>query len=224
MPLSINSSAMEEDRSVAAEIARALALRIVSGEIGPNDRLRQDHVANEFGVSHVPVREAFRRLEAQGLVINEPRRGVKVAALDPAQVLEVAAMRAALEALALKHAMPNMTVADLATARELALDMACDDDIAALEATNRRFHETLIRPCAMPRLLASIADLHQASARHLFYTLRQLDYKPHSDEGHVAILDAILENHADDACALLTEHILAAGRALAVALVDGTPT
>lgn len=62
----------------AAQIAQTLAERIVSGQLEPGARLRQDHVAEEFGTSHVPVREAFRRLEAQGLAVSEPRRGVRV--------------------------------------------------------------------------------------------------------------------------------------------------
>ncbi|MEQ9246610.1 MAG: GntR family transcriptional regulator, partial [Nitratireductor sp.] len=87
----------EHRETKAAQIARALADRIISGTLEPGARLRQDHVAEEFGASHVPVREAFRLLEAQGLAKNEPRRGVRVAAFDLNQVREVAEMRAALE-------------------------------------------------------------------------------------------------------------------------------
>src|SRR5438270_404379 len=65
-----------DDRSIATEIARDLGRRIVTGVIAPGEWLRQDHVAEEFRASHVPVREAFRRLEAQGLVQSEPRRGI----------------------------------------------------------------------------------------------------------------------------------------------------
>ena len=68
----------EDDGTLAGRIARTLADRIVAGTIAPGTRLRQDHVAAEFRASHVPVREAFRRLEAQGLVDNEPRRGARV--------------------------------------------------------------------------------------------------------------------------------------------------
>ena len=90
--------------TVAARISRILAERIVAGQLAPGTRLRQDHIAGEFGASHVPVREAFRRLEAQGLAVSEPRKGVRVAGFDLSEVKEVAAMRAALEELALRHA------------------------------------------------------------------------------------------------------------------------
>lgn len=204
-----------DDRSVAGQIARALAARIVSGELPPGERLRQDHVAAEFGASHVPVREAFQRLEAQGLVVLEPRRGVRVAALDPAAVLEVAEMRAALEALALRHAISRI---DLAAARRAVDDEAKAESVAGLEEANRRFHQALTTPCTMPRLLAGIADLHQASARHLFATWRRLDWRSRSGEEHRAIVAAVEAGQPDAACSLLTEHIVAAGRALAQAL------
>ena len=87
--------------TISTRISKTLADRIISGAIEAGARLRQDHVAEEFGASHVPVREAFRLLESQGLVVSEPRRGVRVAGFTLEEVREVAEMRAALEALAL---------------------------------------------------------------------------------------------------------------------------
>jgi len=94
---SLAAQAIEMHQPVAGRIAAALAERIVSGALSPGCRLMQDHVAEEFQASHVPVREAFRKLEAQGLVISKPRCGVRVSQLDPGMVLEVTEMRAALE-------------------------------------------------------------------------------------------------------------------------------
>ena len=124
----------DEDRSVTAEIARVLAGRIVSGVLAPGVRLRQDHVAAEFGASHVPVREAFQRLDALGLVVTEPRRGVRVAPMDAADVLEVSEMRAELEGLALRHAAARLTAEDFRAARAVGGD---------LEAANQAFHRIL---------------------------------------------------------------------------------
>ena len=73
-------SAGEDARPLASGIAEAIARRIVTGVLEPGSALRQEHIAAEFGTSHVPVREAFRQLEAEGLVILLPRRGVRVAA------------------------------------------------------------------------------------------------------------------------------------------------
>jgi len=71
-----------------------------------------------FKASHVPVREAFRKLEAKGFVISKPRCGVRVSQLDPGMVLEVTEMRAALEGLALHHALPRLDRSDLDAAHQ----------------------------------------------------------------------------------------------------------
>lgn len=190
----------------AARISRILAERIIAGEIEPGVRLRQDHVAEEFGASHVPVREAFRRLEAQGLAVSTPRRGVRVAAFDLAEVKEVAQMRAALEVLALRHAAPNLTAADLDAADEAA--RACDTsgDVRAFEEANRRFHRLIVTPCGMGRLLATIDDLHAASARFLFAAWRS-NWEARTDHDHRAILAALRKNEVDGACAILARHV-----------------
>jgi DNA-binding GntR family transcriptional regulator len=205
----------EEDRTVAGQIAKALAERIVSGAIAPGTRLRQDHVAVEFRASHVPVREAFRRLEVHGLVQSEPRRGVRVPPLDPAAVIEVTEMRAAMEGLALRHAFERIGPPDLATAHAAIAAGDASADIHALETANRSFHRALTAPCRMPRLMAAIDDLHRASARILFATWRELDWQPRSDEEHRTCLDAVERGHQARAVRLLETHIREAGHALA---------
>jgi DNA-binding GntR family transcriptional regulator len=196
------------------DIAEALAERIVSGELSPGSRLMQDHVAEEFATSHIPVREAFRKLEAQGLIISKPRCGVRVSPLDPAMIREVTAMRAALEGLALRHALPRLGPADLDDARAALKEGEASDEIAVWEAANRRFHLAITAPCAMPRLMAAIGDLHQSSARFLFATWAHLDWQPRSDAEHWAILDAIERGDRKSARKRLEAHVREAGRAL----------
>ena len=212
--LSLTTQAIEMDQSVAGRIAAALAERIVSGALSPGSRLMQDHVAEEFRASHVPVREAFRKLEAQGLVINKPRCGVRVSPLDPGMVREVTEMRAALEGLALHHALPRLGVADLDAARQALVEGEAGDQIAVWEAANRRFHLAITAPCGMSRLMASIGDLHRSDARFLFATWKQLDWQPRSDTEHWAILDAVERGDGERACELLESHVREAGRAL----------
>lgn len=206
---------IEMDPSLAARIATTLAARIVSGKLSPGSRLMQDHVAAEFRASHVPVREAFRTLEAQGLVINKPRCGVRVSPLDRNMVLEVTEMRAALEGLALHHALPRLAKADVDAAQRALADCGAGDKIAAWEAANRRFHLAITAPCGMPRLMAAIGDLHRSDARFLFATWKQLDWQPRSDTEHRSILDAIDRGDGARARKLLESHVREAGRALA---------
>jgi DNA-binding GntR family transcriptional regulator len=211
---SLFSQPIEIDHSVAGRIAAALAERIVSGVLAPGSRVMQDHVAEEFQASHVPVREAFRKLEAQGLVTAKPRCGVRVSQLDPGMVLEVTEMRATLEGLALHHALPRLGRADLDAAHEALVQGETSDQLTVWEAANRRFHLTITAPCGMSRLMASIGDLHRSDARFLFATWKQLDWQPRSDTEHWAILDAIGRGDGDRARALLESHVREAGRAL----------
>lgn len=201
--------------SVADRIASALTRRIVAGELAPGAPVRQDHVATEFSASHVPVREAFRKLEAQGLLVSEPRRGVRVAPLHRDALIEVTAMRAALETLALRRAGPHIGGADLATARRALAAGEASSDIAVLERANQQFHRAIVAPCGMPRLIGAIDDLHRASARFLFATWKELDWRPRSNEEHRAILARIEAGDIGAAALALERHILDAGDALA---------
>lgn len=192
--------------TIVSVISQALAERIVSGVIEPGAKLRQEHVAEEFGASHVPVREAFRRLESQGLVTSEPRRGVRVAGFSLDEVKEVAEMRAALEVLALRHSAPHLTksILDAAEAATRAGDKA--GDVQAWEEANRAFHRIILAPCGMPRLLRAIDDLNMASARFLFSGWRA-EWEAPTDRDHRAITEALRANDIERAAAVLARHI-----------------
>ncbi|WP_332688053.1 GntR family transcriptional regulator [Devosia sp.] len=195
-----------KDDTIAVRISKVLAERIIAGTLEPGARLRQDHIAEEFGASHVPVREAFRLLEAQGLAISEPRRGVRVAAFDLAQVKEVAEMRAALEVLALRHAAPHLTSAILDEAESANRAAEKSRDVRSWEEANRAFHRTILAPCGMPRLLATIDDLHAASARFLFAAWRT-EWEARTDQDHLAILAALRQGQTEIAMATLGRHV-----------------
>jgi DNA-binding GntR family transcriptional regulator len=201
----------QKNDTIAAQISKILSQRIIAGELEPGAKLRQDHIADEFGTSHVPVREAFRRLEAQGLAVSEPRRGVRVASFSLAEIREVAEMRAALEVLALRHAAPHLTRAILDEAEEATHAGDNSRDVRSWEAANRKFHRLLITPCAMPRLLATIDDLHDASARFLFVSWRA-EWEARTDHDHLAILAALRDGDVEQAANILTRHVQWIGR------------
>lgn len=194
------------DETLSERIARILAGRIISGEIPPGARLRQDHVAAEFGASHVPVREAFRALQTQGLAENEPWRGFRVTDFDVAELREVAEMRASLEILALRHAAPNLTRIILEEAEEVNRLGDRATNVRDWELANRRFHHLILAPCRMPRLLRTIDDLQAASARFLFAAWRR-DWEARTDHDHRAILNALRGGRIDLACSTLARHV-----------------
>ncbi|WP_407121606.1 GntR family transcriptional regulator [Bradyrhizobium sp. STM 3561] len=193
--------------TTVARIADSIAERIISGALEPGAPLRQDHVAREFNSSHVPVREAFRQLEAQHLVVAVPRGGVRVAPLDTRSVKEIAEMRAALEVVALRHSGPRLTIGHL-TQIELALIQGDNaKTVEEFEMANRAFHQALIAPCGMPRLLASLDGLQLANSRLVFAMARSVGWRPRSNQDHRLILQALRTRNLDQACNLLTRHI-----------------
>lgn len=197
--------------TIASQISRTLAGRIIAGEIEAGAKLRQDHIAEEFGASHVPVREAFRRLESQGLVVSEPRKGVRVAGFSLDEVREVAEMRASLEALALRNAAPHLTRAILDHAEEANRAGDRARDVQAWEEANRTFHRIILTPCGMPRLLKAIDDLHTASARFLFSGWRA-EWEAPTDRDHRAILDALRAGQTEMAASVLARHVQTIGQ------------
>lgn len=193
--------------TTAARIAESIGERIISGALLPDAPLRQDHVAREFHSSHVPVREAFRQLEAQHLVVAVPRRGVRVAPLDTKSVKEIAEMRAALEVVALRNAAPRFTSTHLARIELAVIEGDNAETIHDFEMANRAFHHALVAPCAMPRLLASLDGLQLANSRLVFAMARNAGWRPRPHQDHRLILQALRARNIEQACSLLARHI-----------------
>ncbi|MFK0298035.1 GntR family transcriptional regulator [Brevundimonas sp. NPDC090276] len=191
-------------------IADALTVRIVRGDLAPDAKLRQDHVAEEFQVSHVPVREAFLRLVARGLAVSKPNVGVRVAPLDQAAQREVKLMRAALEPLALMHSVPNLTQDEIG--RLEALRLACDAaaDIHDWEAANRAFHLGTMAACGMPRLLEDVGNLQLHGSRYMLVQYKDR-WRPRPDADHRALMAAIRTRDVKAALATAERHL---GRAV----------
>src|SRR3984957_16888432 len=194
---------IDDHATTADRIADAIGERIISGALQPDAPLRQDHIAREFNSSHVPVREAFRQLEAQHLVVSLPRRGVRIAPLDANSVREIAEMRAALEVVALRHAAPRLTSAHLAKIELALIEGDNAETLADFEAANRAFHQALVAPCGMPRLLASLDGLQRANSRAVFAMAHSSGWRPRSTQDHRLILGAFRARNIQKACSLL---------------------
>jgi DNA-binding GntR family transcriptional regulator len=155
----------------------------------------------------VPVREAFQRLQAQGLAVSEPRRGMRVAPLDERSMREVVEIRAALEVLALRHAARRLTPPQIERIDEAVAAGDRAQSFAEWEAANRSFHRELVAACRMPRLLAMLAELQLANSRFTFAATRSAGWQPRSNQDHRQILDALRRGAVDQAAALLGRHI-----------------
>ncbi|MBA3739494.1 MAG: GntR family transcriptional regulator, partial [Actinobacteria bacterium] len=103
-----------EVQSVEEVVTTTLRDAILSGELRPGDRLLQEQLAEQLRVSRIPLRDALRRLEAEGLVTMGPRRGAEVASLTTADVSEIYEIRIALESELMRSAVAALGPADLA--------------------------------------------------------------------------------------------------------------
>jgi DNA-binding GntR family transcriptional regulator len=204
-------------RTVTDAVADALRQRILAGDLREGENLRQDALADELGVSRIPIREAFRQLEAEGLVTILPHRGAVVSTLSLDEIAELFDLRALIEPDLLKRAIPRMTPADTAAAAGILAEY--ERSLSALDVhawgeLNSRFHAALYRPAGRARSLALAGSLLGNTDR---YTRLQLVLTAGTERAraeHAELLDLCRRGEAGKAAALLKRHILAAGRDL----------
>lgn len=167
-------------------------------------------LSERFGVSVVPVREALRRLEAEGLVSFDGKRRIKINALNEQELDETFAIRGELEPLALRHAVANL-VDDNATLGELedliALMDTQENDPGAWRNTNREFHETIYAAADMPRLISIVGSLWVASEPYLRIYVTAVAGLRLAQQQHREILHRIRLGDAEYAEVVLRQHL-----------------
>ena len=195
---------------VPNEIYRNLRERILRGQLPSGARIRIGAVAEEFGVSIIPVREALRMLAADHLIDILPRRSPVVSGISAHEVLEISTIRIALEPLALAGAIPNMSREALRSSRKILKDYErCSDSWEQVEL-NRRFHLTLYTPCGKKRLMKIISDQHDGMTRYAqVLVIRSSKAVDKSVTEHEAILGACEARDVEGATALLHSHLKA---------------
>lgn len=195
----------------------AIRDRIVRGIYPEGEPLRQDALAVELGVSRIPIREALRQLEAEGLVTFSPHRGAIVSSLSLAEIEEVFALRAMIESDLLRLAIPHITAEHVLRATEIltAYERALlEHNVAAWGELNWKFHSTLYAPADRPLTMGVAQRLHQHADRYLRMQLALTHGESQAKEEHRAILAAALRKDGMAACPMLREHILGAGERL----------
>ena len=197
---------------VPNEIYRNLRERILRGQLPSGTRIRIGAVAEEFGVSIIPVREALRMLAADHLIDILPRRSPVVSGISAHEVLEIGAIRLALEPLALAGAIPNLDAGTLRRSRRILEDYErCSDPWDQVEL-NRRFHLTLYTPCGRKRLMKIISDQYDGMTRCAqVLVIRSSKAVDKSVMEHEAILKACEAGDVERATAVLHVHLQASG-------------
>lgn len=186
----------------ATVIARQIREAILGGHLAPGARIRQEALGRELGVSRIPVREALRQLEAEGLVSLTPRSGARVARLDLAEHHEVYRLREALEPIAIAESARHITDAQLAELRLLLerVEAAVGDPRAWL-ARDREFHLAAYAAAPLPRLTRMIEELWNTTQQYRRAFVMTLDAEGLElvNAEHRLILAALERGDADDA-------------------------
>lgn len=199
-------------------VAAVLREAIAAGVLRANQPLPQDEIASQLRVSHIPVREALRQLQSEGLVTYQPNRGAAVAALTSDEIREIYEIRVILESAALRRAVPRLTVAQLEQAREI-LDRAEQArDGAAWGALDVEFHQLIYFLDDRPRLGEMIAGLLRRVDRYWLSHGLMLTHRAEFDREHRALLSAVERRDADAAATLLREHLSGAAEHLVAEL------
>lgn len=182
----------------------------ISQGVYPPGPIHLKPIAERFSVSVVPVREALRRLEAEGLVSFDGKRRIVINALNEKELDEIFAMRGELESLALRRAAPRLAgdEARLAKLEELIEQMDDQEgDPGKWRDINREFHALLYEAAEMPRLWSVVSSLWVASEPYLRVYVTAVDSLRSAQDQHREILRHVRAGDADHAELILRDHL-----------------
>ncbi len=203
--------------TITSSVAAALRRRILAGGFAEGTQLRQDAIATEFGVSRIPVREALRQLEAEGLVTFFAHRGAVVSGLSLDEIREMFHIRRLLECDLLRQAVPCMDDADLARAGAVLQahrDALAAGDVALYGELNWRFHAALYAPAGRPKAFGIVETVNNNVDRYLRMQLTIGGASERANAEHGRILELCRVGRVEEACDLLGRHIENGGESL----------
>lgn len=195
--------------ATSRRVADYLREAILSGEIRPGERIRQEDVAARFGTSRLPVREALRMLEAEGLTEHEANKGARVPVLDQREVDVIYQMRERLEPLALAESIPHLTEDDFRRLEQIQERIEANEDVAEFLVLDREFHLLTYRGCRVDQLSAMVTRLWNSTQhyRRAFMMLSGPGRRWVVNAEHRLLLDALRRRDSVDAERYLAGHI-----------------
>jgi DNA-binding GntR family transcriptional regulator len=194
-------------KAASVRIVHALRENILDGVLPPGLQVRQEALAEQFGVSRVPVREALRQLEAEGLIQTELHKGAFVSSLSVEEVVEMLDIRVGLELRALKLALPNFTKAHAREAERILKRYDGSESPRDWRDLNLAFHLALYRPCNRPRLVKMIEDVVLGTHRFLRTYISAVVGREQPQAEHHRLLELCVAGNASGALKLLESHI-----------------
>ncbi len=197
-----------------ADLAKGhIQVWIIKGEYQPGQQLKEEEIAARLDISRPPVREAFKMLEAEGLVIRRPRRGVFVTEMTEKDVWEAYTLKAALYEMAMELAMNTISKSQIqeleAVVRRMENCVQAEPvDLLGYQEFHRNFHNQIMVISGHQRLKKISASIHNQVSRFSYKSLQNRNHLDSSVRYHRQILDAIKDKDSALACKLMKEHVL----------------
>ena len=191
-------------------IFETLRKAIINGEIKPGERLMEVSLAEQMGVSRTPVREAIRRLEAEGLVTMIPRKGTHVSEVTVIDIMDVLEVRAALDKLATGLAAKNINPNQIKCVENIHKQFINYVEKHNIEAAIRKdieFHDIIYSISGNPRLVAVSSSLREQIYRFRVMYMSDTIIAENVGQEHAEMLDALRNNEEKKAAELAEEHI-----------------
>lgn len=208
--MSATSTAKLENRTLRQQVADHLREEILSARLPPGAELGEVALARSLGISRGPLREALGQLAAEGLVTIVPRRGAVVRRLTRQEFIDAYEVREALESLAIKLAVPRLSMADKAELHRMCEQMeraAMPGDLDRFFEFNRQFHARLVRASGNSKLEEVHSQLVAQMGRLMRQSVQLRGGFEQSAAEHRAILAAVDAGDPERAAQLLEEHI-----------------
>jgi DNA-binding GntR family transcriptional regulator len=193
--------------TVAFTLAERLRADINEGHWPPGAALRQEDLAERYGTSRIPVREALNLLGADGLVTIEPNRGAYIARLTPAEVDEIFDLRVMLESAALAAALPSHTAKSLLRLESAQAQLELEDSRRGWIEGDRAFHDALYGPSGRDRTLGLVRALRIQVERYGLPLLTPGTRRNEWAKEHRALIAAVRAKNEERAIEMLTRHL-----------------
>lgn len=216
-----------EIKTLREQIASSIRSSIIDGRIQPGEKLTEEEIARQLGVSRTPIREAFFLLSSEGFVDVEPRRGVIVREISIKDAEEIYELKGVLESLAVRLAAERMTPDIVTELQQIndALYQAAEEapvDVRKILTLNGKFHDIIIAACDNTKVIHQLTALRHQSLRYNFVFLSAGSRLRESADEHRAIIDALVRRDAGEAERLMKEHNDAALASLRTVMLSHT--
>ncbi|EEX11479.1 transcriptional regulator, GntR family [Ruegeria lacuscaerulensis ITI-1157] len=197
-------------QSLPDAIASDLRERILSGDLAEGETIRQEALAEDYDVSRMPVREALKQLDAEGLVQLTNNRGARVTRHSLSEIGEIFDLRSLLETDLFRRAIPRMTQSDFARCEQLLDQMEASydaNDVSRWGALNYRYHAALYAAAGRGLTNELLHRVSLQSDRYVRMHLSVMHQREPARREHCELLRLARKRQVDAACALLARHI-----------------